>query len=63
MANKQSIESYKLGIEMTSKEGVHDFISMLEAVIEDIKGGLEKDTHETTTTTLQWDIDVILNHD
>lgn len=42
MANKQSIESYKLGIEMTSKEGVHDFISMLEAVIEDIKGGLEK---------------------
>ncbi len=38
----ERIESYVLTLEASSTEGIHDFISMLEAVIDDIKGGLEK---------------------
>lgn len=39
--SKQRTAGYEMSLTLYSTEGIHDFIGMLEAVIEDVKGGLE----------------------
>lgn len=41
MSEKHKTAGYEMSLKLYSTEGIHDFIGMLEAVIEDIKGGLE----------------------
>ena len=49
-----------LKIESTSTEGTHDFIKVLENIIEDIKGGVEgglvRDTLEGGEITTTWEL-------
>jgi hypothetical protein len=56
------IKEYVLDAKMTSTEGIHDFIEMLEKIIEDIKGGSEegKDTWTRlgVVASTQWKINV-----
>ncbi len=53
-------KEYTLNIGMSSTEGTHDFIRMLEIIIDDIKGGVEKNTAISERQKMGWKIDVTL---
>lgn len=42
MSDPKRLDKYFLSVAFESKEGIHEFIPMLEQMIEDIKGGYEK---------------------
>lgn len=46
----------ELELKAHSTEGIHDFITLLEAMVEDLKGGFESQTSILPTARMEWTI-------